>query len=327
MSKLGVVSTVRCAKDDLLLFVAFHLNAGVHRMTLFFDDPADEGIATLEAADPRLACVRCDAAHWAASGLPDRPPIEARQVHNANLALAWARRDGLDWLAHIDSDELLHVPGADIGDYLARSQPAADVVRFPTLEAVPMRSYPSHPFRDIRLFKRSRSAIPGVRRIASLLGCARVFENGYVKGHTEGKSAVRTGAPVASMGIHGPVAEDGRALRTWTAAGAALLHFDCCRMRDWQEKWQRRYDGTAVAAQMRDDRKRQFADFVQAHESGDPALLQQAYARNHLFSAHETMVLRVLGLMVSMAPSAALFNRTVLSRADERPGGGLHGPP
>jgi hypothetical protein len=56
----------------------------------------------------KIICIRCDAAQR--DQLPERPSIEERQIYNAYLALEWAKRDGLEWLIHIDSDEILFAP-------------------------------------------------------------------------------------------------------------------------------------------------------------------------------------------------------------------------
>src|SRR5204863_2692452 len=101
--------------------------------------------------------------------------------------------------------------------------------------------------------------IPGARKIAFILGCKRLLENGYFKGHTEGKTAVRVAAKVESIELHAPLALAGCKLTSKLAPHAALLHFDCCTIEEWTTKWLRRYEGTGTADRMRPERKNQFA--------------------------------------------------------------------
>ena len=290
------VSTVRELQINLKMFVDYHLNCGVDRMFLFFDDPADESIEHFQYND-RLACIPCDAAHWAASRLPDRSSIEERQIHNASLALELARREGIDWIIHIDSDELVFTPEQHLKLHLQHAGENVDAVTFPTLEALPKLKYNGHFFEEIHWFKNAKSIIPHAEGIARVMGCRRPFEYGYFRGHTIGKTATRVGSSVASIGIHLPIACDGGELRIKNSSEAFVLHFDCCTFDDWKLKWKRRYDGTAVASQMRKDRSRQFSDFLAAYQSGSEARLLLAYKRQYTVSMYEKIILLGVGLL------------------------------
>jgi hypothetical protein len=290
------VSTVRAAQTELKMFVNYHLNRGVDRMFLFFDDPADESIAHFRN-DNRLACIRCDAAHWAALQLPDRSSIEERQIRNASLALELARREGIDWIIHIDSDELVFTPEQQLKFHLHRAEENVDAITFPTLEALPKLRYTQHFFEGIHWFKNAKSIIPHAEAIARVMGCRRVFEYGYFRGHTTGKTAIRVRSSVAGIGIHLPTPHEGEELRIKNSSEAFVLHFDCCTFDDWKMKWKRRYDGTAVASQMRKDRGRQFSDFLAAYQSGSEARLLLAYRRQYIVSTYERIILLGTGLL------------------------------
>lgn len=295
---LATVSTVRTSPSNLELFVRYHLGSGIERMFLFFDDPDDPSIGPMRARE-EITCIPCDAAHWRGASLGPDLSIEARQTHNADLALAWAREAGIGWIAHIDADELLFVGGRDLADYVAAVPADCDALAFRTWEALPeAEAAPGkHPFLSVTWFKTQDSPILGARTLARLLGAGAAMTHGYFKGHTEGKSVVRTSAPVASLEIHRPRPLPGAALRVERPAEAALLHFDGCTFEDWVLKWKRRYDRTAVAANMREERQRQFAEFVEACQSGDEARLRALYRRRYTATARQRLALRTAGLL------------------------------
>ena len=290
---VGTVSTVRAKLTDMRAFVHYTLSTGIDRMYLFFDDPTDIAIEYFEEYE-NTVCVRCDAAHW--RGIHAGSLLGDRQVYNANLALQWAKRDGLEWLIHIDSDELLFMPHYHIDSSLYASEDC-DVIIFPTYEAVPKKQYKTHFMAEIEWFKTEQSFIFGARTLAQLLGCGRAFRNGYLKAHTQGKSAVRVDAAISSMGVHAPRPAPGKPLRSRISTNTYLLHFDCCTFDDWVTKWRSRCDGTATVNPMTPERRQQMMDFISASESGEHSRLKALYSEQYSISPYEKLILRALGLL------------------------------
>lgn len=100
----GIVSTVKAPLEQILDFAAWHLDMGAHRLFLYLDDPDPEAISVLKA-HPKIRVTACDASYWAKKA--QRPAKhQARQSLNARDA--FNRNTQVDWLAHIDVDELLH---------------------------------------------------------------------------------------------------------------------------------------------------------------------------------------------------------------------------
>jgi hypothetical protein len=293
---LCTVSTVRAPLADLKMFVNYHLNCRVDRMFLFFDDPADASIEYFHN-DNRVTCIRCDAAHWASSQLPDKPSIEERQVYNATLALRWAANEGFDWVIHIDSDELVFASGRDLKGYLERIADCFDAVTFPTLEALPNKRYSKHFFEEIHWFKTYKARVPLAEVIARRMGCHRAFKYGYFRAHIAGKTATRVRSPVARVGIQSPIARNGAELNIEVSANVFLLHFDCCTFEDWKLKWKRRVDGTATVSQIREERVWQFNDFLAAYQANSEARLMLEYQRQYIFPTYEKIILVTLGLL------------------------------
>lgn len=296
---IAITSTVRTSYVNLRMFVNYYLNSGVDKIILFFDDPNDESIERLKCLD-KVTCVRCRAE----SGAPDRRNIEQRQLTNASAGLEMARNEGMDWIIHVDADELISVPERNVKSYLKRLDTNVDAVRFPTLEAVPNPTGVKHFFEDVHWF---RVGNPRVEATARALGCHNALEYGYFKGHRDGKTATRTRSPVKSIGIHVPIAQDGQGLRVMTSSEAFTLHFDCCTFDEWKLKWLRRCDGTAIALEMRPDRRRQLSDFLAAFHTGSEALLQKEYIRQRAIPPAEESILVSTGLLKKIYLSSEIF--------------------
>ena len=292
---VAIVSTVRTTRSTLRMFAHYYLNTGVDRMFLFFDDPRDEALADVQG-DSRITAIRCDDAHWAAANLSSRAPIEVRQCHNANIALQLAKAEGITWLIHVDSDELIVMPQSHIGSYL-KEKADYDAVRFAALEAVPKARYVWHPFQEIHWFKSEKPYFRGAGTIAQALGCRKLFELGYIKGHSFGKMAARLSSSIVEMNTHGPIRRKGSPFHVAEAADAFTLHFDCCTFEEWKVKWGRRLDGTATAKDMRKERRQQFAEFERVFQSGLELALRSTYRRRYGISGIQLALLAALGFV------------------------------
>lgn len=304
-NRVCTVTTLRAPFEETLQFVHFHLNSGVDRMVLFFDDPTDPAAEAVQRYE-RVTVVRCDRAHWEASGLPENPVVEDRQLYNATLAFTRAAAQGYDWVIHMDSDELIYAPDG-LGAALARVDADAPVAMIRVAEAVPDRHRHAAPFREVRLFKVTARQKRKQQWLARALGCRRAFWRGeYFRGYRSGKSAVRTGADVVLMGLHRPeLAGVGTNYPTAQVPGAHVLHYDCCGLDAFRTKWRRRLDGTATAVKMRGNRVRQLQAF--ARRLDDEQGLVRLYERLYFLPAYERRVLHRLGLLTTVALDPALF--------------------
>lgn len=167
--RVGLVSTVRGLDASFFTWVEHHLRAGIARIYLVFDAPDEdrETIAALRRAHPeRVRCVDNDAAHRArGAGLPGYESyaaqseryVVARQRLNVGILMPEVRADGMDWLLHLDSDELIapYTRALSLPDYLAGLSADIDEVIFPNFEALPEAERIEDPFREVTLFKRS----------------------------------------------------------------------------------------------------------------------------------------------------------------------------
>ena len=201
--RVGTASLVRAPLDRLIEWVAYHLNSGIDEMHLFFDDPGDPGL-DLFRDHPAVHCYACDEEFWKANIPPVRTE-PAKKVQEKQFALLWVLLNrqvpDVDWLAHIDSDELIWAPG-DLRPALQREL-RLDVqqVQMMPAEAVPPRLQMTDPFREVRLFKEARK---DRYALAKRLGVRHPFRGGvFFRGHRQGKPFVRVGR-VRYMNAHGP---------------------------------------------------------------------------------------------------------------------------
>lgn len=231
----AIVTTLRDAGAVIDSFVAYHLAIGFDHLFLFFDDPADPNLPRL-AAHPRITALAHDAAlrrqwqslpEYLAQGPFIDREVMARQVLNVGIAMELARREGLDWLLHIDADELFHAPDSSLADHFASADAqSADTIVYPNFEAVPESDDIGDAFREVDLFKVSPALGPGpfTPEGAQLLRATpQMPQELFFHFYSNGKSAVRLGARDARPdGVHRFFGSG------VTMHEAFILHYACC---------------------------------------------------------------------------------------------------
>lgn len=292
--RIGVVGTFKAPLADTIRWVNYHKNMGVEEIFLFLDDPDDAAAGPLADYDG-VHCFRCDEDYWAGRGVGARPPSAwSRQEHNADLALRLAEEMGLDWIIHIDSDELLRAEGGLAATLLTVPRDV-EVVGFRVLEAVPEAVDYECPYAGITLFRDWPRAARYRTRIARAMGCRQAFLDGkYYRGH-QLKSAVRIGTPVQRMGNHGPYPLEDRPHTFAWDHSIQLLHYDCGGFEAWMRKWLPRVQGM-------EKNPGESSRFLQCElirralaESRERTV--EVYKQIHFLDGYEKAVLFALGLL------------------------------
>lgn len=276
--KIATVTTLRASSEDTISFVHYHLNIGVDHIYLFFDNPNDPVIPILSAyAD--VSSIPCTTAHWDTLGGAANNNIERRQTLNADLALQWAKDLSIDWIAHIDIDELIYSKQLKIKDILALLHQNIDYLLLPPLEAIPLKMECINPYKELRYFK---TLIREKKKLASLPHKETILYSGeYFRGHLGGKSITRISSNIHSLNIHKPSCRSGEALTEQSHKDAFLLHYDCYNYENWFTKWKRRYDGTARFSG-RENRNNQFGEFYRILEGDSKQTLEALYRKMYL---------------------------------------------
>ena len=161
MVRIAVISTVKSPLSELILFVNYHLNIGVDKIILFFDDPLDEGIEIL--SQYKNVCVFiCSNEYWYEKTGSTRPiSLDERLVINVNEGAKTAENMGCNWILQIDSDELVsqmislkHIDGS---------------------EALKAIGFIKHPYAQVQLFERINSILvtdtqANINRMVEIIG-------------------------------------------------------------------------------------------------------------------------------------------------------------
>lgn len=272
--------TVRDERPLLRANLLFHRHLGVERVYLFDDGSSDgtpESVAPLAFVSLRTSVspdrfrdretdptfLRADT--WAT----------VRQRLNAWAALEEARDDGLDWLLHVDADELVcpdlrHAPAGQLHEFLAEVPDAVAQVRFRTLEAVQRRVEYGDVFLEETLFKLPEARIR--RRIRDPLRGRDIRVEGFY-GHRSGKSAVRTGVPARPRSPHVFMAPDGGPLKSRWAG--QHLHYYACGASAFATKFRRLrgHPDTWASGAPLEPQQRVWRDLANAAGFGDAELL------------------------------------------------------
>jgi hypothetical protein len=259
---------------SLYSFIGHHLALGFECIEFFFDDIDDDGADARIMGELRRRYKKSVRIHhcnrawfmelkdsskcWDQYGEYVFQDLIARQVLAVEYGLRLSCTDGVDWLLHIDVDELLHFDGngsTNVAKWFANVPEQADIVHFVNLEAAPERSELSQRgsgdyFSEISLFKENPSNV-------SLAVLRQHWPSGkrkhYFTAYANGKSAVRCGTS------HGSVVPDGsHSFRHSTPSMTGpeqtsltcieadsvqegtvrLLHYPHCSMDLWQTKYE-----------------------------------------------------------------------------------------
>jgi hypothetical protein len=243
--RLGIVSTVHEPGVMLDSFIQYHRAIGFQHFLLFFDNPQDPDIRRAQRY-PEVTVVPCDEAHGRALQTLQAYPVfgpqcatfhSARQILNAEMGMRMAADMGLDWLLHIDADELFHSPVLSPADHFTQLQESgAAQGTYLNMEAVPEALEVADPFREVTLFKRNPFVI-------SSLFLGRYFNFWQARGHyfvgyNHGKSAAQVDRRVTTASTHRFRHADGD-LATRELTSPSILHYPSCGLSRHIHKFER----------------------------------------------------------------------------------------
>jgi len=311
--KICTITMLRTSLENTLDFISYHLNIGVDHMYLFFDDPKDDAIKVL-VGNKNVSCFRCDSKHWLKLSNKTDLSINERQKLNANLALKMAKKKGYDWIAHIDSDELIYTK-KPLKKFLFNIPKDVQVLRLRTIEAVAEKNQNKGLFRGVTLFKSmgylSKFYYSNKKILQKIVPFLKKHEgnlsNIYFRAHSAGKSIIRTNAKIDQIGIHEPVAKKGFKLNYMFVSDAHLLHFDCCNFDSWKLKWFKRYNEIVPLNEICEREAKLLKDFTKSYKSGDSTKIYKLFKKQYFIHPIKKMILRSLGLLKRIKLDKKLF--------------------
>jgi len=273
--RVGLVSTVYGAASFLESWLRHHFQLGVAHIVLVFDH--------LEEAEEKAAAERIGSLFppdrltlWSGQRLmeedwgslpagaelgdlyqlartgPSSYGIPARQALNASVALQAARTGQLggaplDWMLHLDHDELLYLEGCGRGgSSLVEHFSAAQSAGFKLLRYLNHELLLPHTAGsplEFKLNPRLAVAQLGASRWAELvarLEMSRSDPRSYFNGYVNGKSAVAVSAAAGAAGVHSwRLVEPVSGAEQCTLAGPSVLHLRFASAAAFRSKYQK----------------------------------------------------------------------------------------
>lgn len=212
--KVGLVCTLVNAEQVLHSFLRYHLGLGFDRIFLFFDRATDPALAIAQEYAQVTAWVRDGdlEQRWQACRLYQQEAqvrdyvqqeVMARQQLNVELAIAACKEQGVDWLVHIDVDELFYLPDESLQAHFSRlTRMGLDNLIYPNWEGVPEQMEIGDYFQEVTLFKRKPLKYSRAQR-HFLARQPKVVGHRLYHFYENGKSAGRIGPDLLPHGVHG----------------------------------------------------------------------------------------------------------------------------
>jgi len=256
----AIVTTLKRPGPGLDSFLRYHTAIGFSHFFLFFDDPRDPSIQTAQ----RYRCVsiiRNDAKlqrKWATTKIATTNPefygfleseFKVRQTLNVEIAIDLARKKQIDWLLHIDCDELFYPYHGNARDHFQTlSDRKLNNVTYANYEGIPEVAGIGDYFRRVTLFKKNFFLSPGLRlskRQRSVIRQIPQLPEHLFLFYANGKSAARVTSGLQPDGGHrftyqkrvGGQSATQRKTKPVICNDAVILHYPCCGFTSFWNKY------------------------------------------------------------------------------------------
>ena len=321
--RTAIVTTLIDGEKIVDSFVNYHLRIGFDHIYLFFDDPSDSAIKLVRDR-PAVTTIISDLflmskwtetrAYKRYAHFRDRIQAEpmARQILNAEIALEMAKKDDIDWILHIDIDELFYCPNQSVGRHFAHLENRGLFCqRYLNYEGIPEYESIDDYFLEVTLFKKNPRFF-SVRQFANF----RKYINKKLFNYYKiGKMAARVDA-VLIPGIHDfifrePYADKESAKHdvNLVSSNPIILHYPCCGFDFFWQKFKRLGDFDPDSFG-----REQYETYRQSKgliASNDEALARRYYHANIMYSEIEIDMLLELGLAERInEPSKMLLEKS-----------------
>ncbi|KAK9809195.1 hypothetical protein WJX72_011143 [[Myrmecia] bisecta] len=251
--QLAFITTTSDSFKQIKLWVQYHQAVGVAKFYLFVDGQAARpevsaalrGIPGVEVIprDENLKYAQAHSRIWNETWLsaffhkPCNHELFVLQSLNMEAGIQLAKRDKMDWVLHIDTDELMWPGGApeyNLQRVLETYDADVDLVVFPNYESLPERDDVTDPFTEVTLFKRNYHHVVSDAYFKSYHSVARGNPNYFIT-YGNGKSAARVQPGLRPNGAHRWYSYV-KTPREETSDQAAVLHFTYNRFQDLKSR-------------------------------------------------------------------------------------------
>lgn len=294
--KWGVVATIKAPVDEILDFCAHHLDIGAHRLFIYLDDDNRDAYRLL-SDHPKIRPTLTDDTYWKRLGMKRRKKHQSRQFENARHA--YGRAGDVDWLTHIDVDELLWPLVRSLADQLGDLPPDCLCARIRPVEALAGGD------PDLTHFKGYSVKQPKRRdETARIYPTYGAHLNGGFLSHVAGKMIYRTGIEGLKVQIHNVFVGEQMNPGQQELTGTQLLHLHAKSWEDFIAAFHYRLQKGSYRSELKPNMPREEGGlnlhelFSMIHDeegeaglrafydevcTADPALLDRLGAHGHLY--------------------------------------------
>jgi len=217
--KVGIATTL---KDPHKLndWIKYHLSIGFSKLYIVFDDENEKFELNNSLYKNNVMIIKSDA-NWRKEleQLPnmnqfinDKKEVMSRQILNFTNCRNYAYKDNIDWLLHIDADELFYPEKSTVKEIFNEEvTDSFDVITFKNYEMVPKKDNYDNCFINGIDFKTNP---------------------GSFNAYSNGKSAVKVRSPAAIAGVH-----DFLGNMKLVPPYGKILHYPSCNFDEYIKKY------------------------------------------------------------------------------------------
>ncbi|EXB93957.1 hypothetical protein L484_015502 [Morus notabilis] len=218
--KICITTSTSAGLEQTLPWIFYHKVIGVSNFFLFVEGkaasanvskvlesiPGVKVIYRTRELEEQQAKSRIWNETWLASFFfkPCNYELFVKQSLNMEMAIAMAREAGMDWIFHLDTDELIHPAGTreySLRQLLADVPGNVDMVIFPNYESSVERDDIMEPFSEVSMFKKNYDHLPKDVYFGNYKEATRGNPN-YFLTYGNGKSAARVQDHLRPNGAH-----------------------------------------------------------------------------------------------------------------------------
>ncbi|MDF0552427.1 glycosyltransferase family 2 protein [Kamptonema sp. UHCC 0994] len=241
-SKVCIVTTVKDPGNILESFIRYHLKIGIAHIFIFFDNPEDEAIKIAQRfsnvstipCDERLKFQQKENTLYNNMAQHVTSEVMARQILNAETAIKLAWEMQMDWIIHIDCDELFYTQES-ISDHFDFIPYSIGQVLYRNFEGVPEKLEIDDYFKEVTLFKKHGHLMP-----YPLPDEYNKFfrREEYFIGYGNGKAAARVLPGVLPSGVHEFTTVERHPETAQCTSCPVILHYISCGFGFYYRKYQ-----------------------------------------------------------------------------------------
>jgi hypothetical protein len=283
------------------------LKLGFTHIFVFFDDPGDKDSDIIKIFS-NVTAIPCDEAlHFQQKYMGQlydqhapyiQNTVMSRQILNLETGIQLALDMDMDWILHIDVDELFYWSQGSVADYFSSIPPEVEQVMFSPLEGAPESFEMIDYFQEVTLFKQNFRFLKNQDLSPYFQTYPRKW---YFLGYENGKSAARLKHNLLPAGVHSFQYGSGGEVYPATAfvQDPCILHYINCGFSFYQRKYNHRgaFDdkwwGKKPVQQTFSLASRD------AFIAGDPGALEKLYREYVLFDkVDENQYLQEIGILL-----------------------------